>query len=85
MAPSCPTALVSWLLVLLFQVHLCVSLSFITSSKLASTELTGEGLLTCVRADVRGQVVTPAEGTHAYSALKGFVTCVDAKVARELI
>lgn len=85
MAPSCPTALVSWLLVLLFQVHLCVSLSLVTSGKLASTELTGEGLLARVRADVRGQVVTPAEGAHAYSALERFVTCVDAKVTGELV
>lgn len=85
MAPSCPTALVSWLLVLLFQVNLCVSLSLVTSGKLASTELTGEGFLARVCADVRGQVVTPAEGAHAYSALEGFVTCVDAKVACELV
>lgn len=85
MAPSRPAALVSRLLVLLFQVNLCVSLSLVTSGKLASTELTGEGLLARVCADVGGQVVTPTEGAHAYSALEGFVTCVDAKVARELV
>lgn len=80
MAPSCTTVLVSWLLVLLFQVHLCVSLSLIASGKLASTEFTGKGFLSCVCADVRGQVVAPAEGAHAYSALERFVTRVDAKV-----
>lgn len=85
MTPSCPTALVSWLLVLLFQVNLCMSLSLVTPGKFASTELTGEGFLTCVCANVRGQVVTPAEGAHAYSALEGFVTCVDAKVTCELV
>lgn len=85
MAPSCPTALVSWLLVLLFQVHLCVSLSLVASGKLASTELTGEGFLTRVRANVCGQMVAPAEGAHAYSALEGFVTRVDAEVTRELV
>jgi len=84
-APSCSTALVSLLLVFLFQVNLCMSLSLITSGKLASTELTGKGLLTCVRANMRGQMVTPAEGAHAYSALEGFVTCVDAKVTCELV
>lgn len=65
--------------------NLCVSLSLVTSGKLASTELTRERLLTCVCANVCGQVVTPAEGAHAYSALEGFVTCVDAKVACELV
>lgn len=62
-----------------------MSLSLVTSSKPASTELTGEGFLTCVCADVCGQVVTPAEGAHTYSTLEGFVTCVDAKVTRQLV
>lgn len=85
MAPSRPAALVGRLLVLLFQVNLCVSLPLVTPGKLASTELAGEGLLARVRADVRGQVVAPAEGAHAYSALEGFVTCVDAEVTCELV
>ncbi|TNN74315.1 hypothetical protein EYF80_015558 [Liparis tanakae] len=67
------------------DVNLCVSLSLVAPGKLASTELTGEGLLARVRADVCGQVVAPTEGAHAYSALEGFVTCVDAEVARELV
>lgn len=62
-----------------------MSLSLVAPGKLASTELTGEGLLACVCADVCGQVVTPAEGAHAYSTLEGLVTCVDAKVTCELI
>lgn len=85
MTPRCPTALLCLFLVLLFQMNLCMSLSLITSGKLASTELTGEGFLTCVCANVRGQMVTPAEGSHAYSALEGLVTRVDAEVTRELI
>lgn len=85
MAPCRPTALVGWLLVLLFQVNFCVSLSLVTPGKLASTELTGEGFLARVRADVCGQVVAPAEGAHAYSALEWFVTRVDAQVTRELV
>ena len=85
MAPSCPTTFVSWLLVLLFQVNLSMSLSLIAPGKLASTELTGEGFLTRVCADVCGQVVTPAEGAHAYSALEGFVTCVDSEVTCQLV
>lgn len=62
-----------------------MSLTLVTSGKLASTELTGEGFLTCVCANVGGQMVTPAEGAHAYSALEGFVTCVDPKVTCELV
>jgi len=84
-APSCPTALIRRLLVLLFQVNLCVSLSLVASGKLASAELAGEGFLARVRADVRGQVVAPTKGAHAYPALEGFVACVDAEVARELV
>lgn len=56
MAPPCPcaTALVHGFLVFLFQVHLGVPLSLIAPRKLASAELTREGLLAGVRADVRG-------------------------------
>lgn len=62
-----------------------MSLSLVTPGKLASTEVTGEGFLAGVCANVRGQVVTPAEGAHAYSALEGFVARVDAEVTRELV
>lgn len=62
-----------------------MSFSLITSCKLASTELTGERFFSRVCADMRGQVVTAAEGAHAYSALERFVTCMDAKVTRELV
>lgn len=56
MAPPCPsaTALVREFLVFLFQVHLGVPLSLVAPRKLASAELTREGLLASVRADVRG-------------------------------
>lgn len=55
-APPCPSAiaLVHGFLVFLFQVHLGVPLSLIAPRKLASAELTREGLLAGVRADVRG-------------------------------
>lgn len=85
MAASCPTPLVSRLLVLLLEVNFGMSLALVTPGKLASTELTGEGLLARVRADVGGQVVTSAEGAHAYAALEGFVTRVDAEVACQFI
>lgn len=80
-----PTPLVGRLLVLLFEVHLGVSLTLVAPGELASTELAGEGLLARVRADVCGQVVAAAKGAHADATLKGFVTCVDAQVARQFV
>ena len=38
-----------------------------------------------MRADVCGQVVAAAEGTHAYPALEGLVARVDAEVTRQLV
>lgn len=85
MAAGRPAALVCLLLVLLLQVDLCVSLSLVAPGELASTKLAGEGFLARVRADVCGEVVAPAEGPHAYSALERLVTRVDAEVTRELV
>ena len=85
MASRRPTALVSGLLVLLFEVNLGVSLSLVAPRKLASTELAGEGFLSRVRADVGGQVVAPAEGAHAYPTLEGFVPGVDTEVTRQFV
>lgn len=85
MAPSRPATLVRWLLVFLFQVDLGMSLSLVAPGKLSPTELAGEGFLAGVRADVRGQVITPAEGAHAYSALERLVTRVYAEVTCELV
>lgn len=85
MAASRSTPLVGRFLVLLLEVNFGMSLALVTPGKLASTELTGEGLLARVRADVGGQVVTSAEGAHAYAALEGFVTRVDAEVACQFI
>ena len=85
MTPCCTTALVGWLFVFLFEVDFCMSLSLITSCKLAPTEFTGEGLFPSVRADVRGQVVAAAEGAHTYPALERLVSCVNAQVPRQLV
>lgn len=85
MVPSCPAALIRLLLVLLFKMNLCVSLSLVAPGELASAELAGEGFLSRVSANVRGQVVASAEGAHAYPALEGFVARVDAEVTSELV
>lgn len=60
-------------------------LAFITPGKLSPTDVTGEGLLPCVGADVGGEVVAAAEVAHADAALEGFLASVDANVAGELI
>lgn len=62
-----------------------MTLAFVTASKLASADVTSEGLLTSVRADVSGEVVTAAEVAHADTALEGFLARMNADVARELI
>lgn len=87
MAPPGPsaTALVRGFLVLLFQVHLGVPLSLVAPCELASAELAREGLLAGVRTDVRREVVAATEGPHADAALEGFVSRVDAQVARQLV
>lgn len=59
--------------------------AFIASGKLASTDVTGEGLLTSVCADVSGEVVTAAEVAHADTTLEGLLACMNADVACELI
>lgn len=59
-----------------------MSLPLITSSKLSATNVTGKWLLSCVCADVRSQVVAPAEVPHANAALEWFLSRVDADVPR---
>jgi len=62
-----------------------VPLPLVTAGKLASADLTGEGLLTGVSADVCCQVVAAAEVAHADAALEGFLACVDPDVTSQLI
>lgn len=57
-----------------------MSLPLITSGKLSATNVTCKWLLSCMCADVRGQVVTPAEVPHANAALERFLSSVDANV-----
>lgn len=66
-------------------VDLSVSLALIAAGKLSPALAAGERLLTSVCADVRGQVVTPAEAAHADAALEWLLTCVHAYMPRQLI
>lgn len=59
--------------------------AFIAPGKFPPTDVTGEGLLSCVGADVSGEVVTAAEVAHANATLEGLLASVDANVAGELI
>lgn len=85
MTASRTTALISWLLVFLLEMNFCMSLSLVAPCKLASTEFTGKRLFPRMRADVRGQVVTAAEGAHAYPALERLVSGVNAQVPCQLV
>lgn len=85
MTASCTTALIGWLFVFLFEMNFCVSFSLIAPCKLASTEFTREGLFPRVCTDVCGQMVTAAEGTHAYPALERLVSGVNAQMPRQLV
>lgn len=62
-----------------------MALPFVAPGKLAATIVTSEGLLPGVGADVSGEVVTPAEVSHADPTLKGLVARVDSDVPGQLI
>lgn len=64
---------------------LSVPLPLVASGEFSPAEVAGEGLLTRVRADVRGEVVTAAEVAHTYPALEGLVSGVDADVSGQFI
>lgn len=66
-------------------VNFCVPPSFVAPRKLPAAEVTGEGLLARVRANVSREVVAPTEAAHADAALKRLVPGVDTHVSRELI
>lgn len=59
--------------------------SLVAPGELPAAEVAGEGLLSRVRADVRGEVVTAAEAAHTDAALERLVAGVDAHMARELV
>ncbi len=59
--------------------------SLVAPGELSAAEVTGEGLLSSVRARVRREVVAAAEAAHADAALERLVAGVDAHVARQLI
>ena len=60
-------------------------LLLVGTRELAGTDVTAEGLLARVCADVCGEVVGAREGPHAYPTLEGFLSCVDADVSRQLV
>lgn len=62
-----------------------VSLPLVTPSKLAATEVAGEWLLSCVRANMSGEVVAAAEVAHADPTLEGLVSSVYTDVSGEFI
>lgn len=62
-----------------------MTLALIAASKLASADVTGKRLFTCMGADVSGQVVAAAEVAHADTALEGFLARMNADVACELV
>lgn len=62
-----------------------MSLPLVASSELAAAKVTSEGLLSCVRADVRGEVVAAAEVAHADPALERFVSSVDSDMPGQFI
>lgn len=62
-----------------------MALPLITPGKLSATVVTGEGLLTGVGTDVRGEVVTAAEVAHADPTLEGLMPSVDSDVPCQLV
>ena len=75
----------SFLLDLLFHVHLAVAFLLVAASELASAYVALEGFLAGVGADVGRQVVAATERTHADAALERLLTRVDADVARQFV
>lgn len=67
------------------QVHVDVAPPLVAARKLPAAGVAGEGLLSGVRAHVRGQVVAAAEGAHADAALERLEARVDAQVAAQLV
>ena len=66
-------------------VDLVVPLALVAAGELASALGASERLLSGVRADVRGQVVTAAKASHADAALERLLAGVHAHVTRQLV
>lgn len=66
-------------------VDLGVSLTLITSGKLATAFNTGKRFLPSVRADVRSQVVAAAEAAHANATLKWLLARMHPHMAGEFV
>lgn len=62
-----------------------MSFALVASRKLTATEITGEGLLSRVRADVRGEMVATAKVPHANATLERFVSRVNPDVSGQLV
>lgn len=85
-AATGPTAVaVLFLLYPLLQVDLGVAFLFIRASKLPATDVTGEGFLAGVCPNVGRQVVRPAEGSHADSALERLLSGVNSDMSGKLV
>lgn len=78
-------AAVLFLLYPLLQVDLGVAFLLVGSGKLAAADVAGEGFLAGVGADVGGEVVRAAEGSHADPALEGFLAGVDPDMSGEFV
>lgn len=78
-------AAVLFLLYPLLQVDLGVTFLLVGSGKLAAADVTGEGFLAGVGADVGGEVVGAAEGSHADPALEGLLAGVDPDMSGEFV
>lgn len=66
-------------------VYLGMPLALIATGKLTPTLGAGKRLLSCVRANVCGQVVAAAEAAHADAALEWLLACVHTHMTRQLI
>lgn len=78
-------AAVLFLLYPLLQVDLGVTFLLVGSGKLAAADVTGEGFLAGVGADVGGEVVGAAEGSHADPALEGLLAGMDPDMSGEFV
>lgn len=57
----------------------------VAARKLATASFTCEGLLTCMSANVGGEVIGATEGPHTDATLEGLLARVDANVAGEFV
>lgn len=65
--------------------HFEVPLLFVAASELSPTNITREGLFSCVGPDMCGQMVTTAKRACADWTLERLLACVDSHVPSQLI